>query len=185
VLLVVTLAGGGLVTFLPIERPSGLLASTTLLAFGAAGALTRWGAGLLADRIGTRVLLPVALIVASLGLCGVAAGLTTGLGDATVLVSAALFGAGFGAVQNLTLILSFARAGEGQSTTASAGWNAAFDTGTAIGALGVGAIAALGPGLPWTYVGCAVLMAVLLPVAAAISRPPVPISRTSSPGAAG
>jgi predicted MFS family arabinose efflux permease len=169
VLLVVTLAGGGLLTFLPIERPSGLLASATLLVFGAAGALSRWGAGLLADRIGTAVLLPASLVAASAGLVAVAAGLTTGLGDATVLVAAAVFGAGFGAVQNLTLILAFARAGALNSTTASAAWNAAFDAGTAIGALGVGAVAAAGPGLPWTYVGCAALMAVAIPLAVRIT----------------
>jgi MFS family permease len=170
VLLVVTLAGGGLITFLPIERPSGPLASATLLVFGASGALTRWGAGLLADRVGSRVLLPLSLVLGAVGLCGVSVGLTTSLGDAMVIISAALFGAGFGAVQNLTLILAFARAGAANSTTASAGWNAAFDAGTAAGALGVGAVAAAGAGLPWTYVGCALLMAVLIPLGVRVSR---------------
>ena len=58
VLFVATLAGGGVITYLPIERPSGALASTALLVVGAAGALVRWPSGVLADRMGTRLLLP-------------------------------------------------------------------------------------------------------------------------------
>ena len=67
VLFVVTLAGGGLVTFLPIERPDGVLATVALLLFGLTGALTRWRAGLLADRLGSRRLMPLALAVAARG----------------------------------------------------------------------------------------------------------------------
>jgi MFS family permease len=52
-LLLITLAGGGLVTFLPIVRPDGALAAAALLAFGVSTAACRWGAGVLADRIGT------------------------------------------------------------------------------------------------------------------------------------
>ena len=53
-------------------------------------------------------------------------------------VGAAVFGAGYGAVQNLTLLAAFARAGEGGTTTASAMWNVSFDAGTATGALALG-----------------------------------------------
>ena len=58
-----------------------------------------------------------------------------------------MFGAGFGAAQNLTLLSAFARAGEGGATAASAMWNASFDAGTATGALVLGLVAA-GIGLP-------------------------------------
>jgi predicted MFS family arabinose efflux permease len=168
VLLLVTLAGGGLMTFLPIERPDGVLATAALLLFGVTGALTRWRAGLLADRLGTRRLLPAALAVGAVGLAAVALGL--GTADAVVLAGAAVFGAGYGAVQNLTLVTAFARAGEGGSTAASAMWNASFDTGTAIGALALGLVAA-GVGLPWTYVLVAGLLLVGLPLARAATRP--------------
>ncbi|MEX5718781.1 MFS transporter [Geodermatophilus maliterrae] len=164
VLFVVTLAGGGLVTFLPIERPDGLLATAALLVFGVTGALTRWRAGLLADRLGTGRLLPVTLLVGAAGLAVVALGLSTG--DAVVLLGAALFGAGYGAVQNLTLVTAFARAGEGGATTASALWNASFDAGTAIGALALGLVAA-GVGLSWTYLLVAAVLVAALPVARA------------------
>jgi predicted MFS family arabinose efflux permease len=167
VLLVVTLAGGGLVTFLPIERPDGALATAALLLFGLTGAVTRWGAGLLADRLGSRRLMPLALCLAAVGLVAVAAGLVAG--DAWVLAGAAVFGAGFGAVQNLTLLAAFARAGEGGATAASAMWNASFDAGTAAGALGLG-IVAVGLGLPWTYVLVAALLVAALPVASAATR---------------
>ena len=167
VLLVVTLAGGGLVTFLPIERPEGALATAALLLFGLTGAVTRWGAGLLADRLGSRRVLPAALGLGAVGLVAVAAGLVAG--DGWVLVGAAVFGAGFGAVQNLTLLSAFARAGAGGATSASAMWNASFDAGTAAGALGLGIIA-VGLGLPWTYVLTAALLVAVLPVALASTR---------------
>ncbi|SDF17502.1 Predicted arabinose efflux permease, MFS family [Blastococcus aurantiacus] len=168
VLFAVTLAGGGVVTFLPIERPDGVLATTALLLFGATGALSRWRAGMLADRLGVRLLLPLAVVLAAGGLVAIAAGLVAG--DAWVLAGAAVFGAGFGAVQNLTLLSSFTRAGESGTTAASAMWNASFDAGTATGALALGVLAA-GIGLDWTYVVVAAALAALLPVAAAAARP--------------
>ena len=54
---------------------------------------------------------------------------------------------GYGSVQNLTLVAALGRAGLARASTASATWNASFDTGTAIGAWAVGAIAEAGPGL--------------------------------------
>ncbi len=167
VLLVVTLAGGGLVTFLPIERPDGVLATAALLVFGVTGALTRWGAGLLADRTGTRLLLPLALLVSAGGLAAVALGLGAGAG--WVLAGAALFGAGYGAVQNLTLLAAFARAGERGATAASAVWNASFDAGTAVGALTLGFVAT-GVGLSWTYVLVAGVLLLTLPLARVAAR---------------
>jgi predicted MFS family arabinose efflux permease len=168
VLFVVTLAGGGLVTFLPIERPDGVLATVALLVFGVAGALTRWRAGLLVDRVGTGRLLPSTLLLGAAGMAVVAVGLPTG--DAVVLVGAALFGAGYGAVQNLTLVTAFARAGEGGTTAASALWNASFDAGTALGALVLGVVAA-GAGLSWTYLLVTAVLVAALPVARAATRP--------------
>jgi predicted MFS family arabinose efflux permease len=167
VLFVVTLAGGGLVTFLPIERPDGALATLALLLFGITGAVTRWRAGLLADRVGSRLLLPLAMVVGAVGLAVTALGLWAG--DLWVLLGAAVFGAGYGAVQNLTLVTAFARAGEGGTTTASAMWNASFDAGTALGALTLGFLAA-GIGLDWTYVVVAAVLVAAVPLASAAAR---------------
>jgi predicted MFS family arabinose efflux permease len=167
VLFLVTLAGGGLVTFLPIERPDGVVATVALLLFGTTGAITRWRAGLLADRLGSRLLLPLALVAGAVGMLMTSVGFWTG--DGWVLAGAALFGASYGATQNLTLLAAFARAGEGGTTTASAMWNIAFDSGTAVGALGLGFLAA-GIGLDWTYVVVAASLAATVPLASAAAR---------------
>jgi predicted MFS family arabinose efflux permease len=146
VLFVVTLAGGGVVTFLPIERPDGVLATVALLLFGVTGAVTRWRSGMLADRIGGTWLLPLALVVAAVGLVLVALGLAAG-----------------------AVWVLIARAGEGGTTTASAMWNASFDAGTALGALALGFLAA-GIGLDWTYVVVSALLAGTVPLASAAAR---------------
>jgi len=48
-------------------------------------------------------------------------------------------------------------------------WNAAFDTGTGIGAVVVGALAATGMGVPMALGACAGLVAVSLPLAVTAS----------------
>jgi predicted MFS family arabinose efflux permease len=157
-----------LITFLPIERPDGALATTALLAYGITGGVTRWRVGVLADRVGARLLMPLSLVVGAAGMALAGFGLVAG--DAWVLVGSALFGAGFGAAQNLTLVSAFARAGEGGATAASALWNASFDAGTAVGALAFGVVAA-GLGLPWTYVLVGGALVLTLPVALVATRP--------------
>ncbi len=169
VLLVVTLSGGGVLTFLPVARPSGALATAALLAFGVTGALGRWRAGILSDRLGARLLLPLSVLVAAVGMALLAWGLGA---DVPVLVlgGSALLGIGYGSAQNITLVVAFERAGPANATTASAIWNACYDAGTAIGALLVGLVAAAGPGFGWTFAGCALLISLSLPLAATAAR---------------
>jgi predicted MFS family arabinose efflux permease len=170
-LAVVTAVGGGLVTFLPVGRPDGAVAAVALLVYGVTGALSRWRVGHMADRSGdTRALLPATLVLSAVGVALVAAGLG-GWGAGVIVLGAAVAGAGYGGVQNLTLLLAFARAGRGHASTASAAWNASFDTGTAIGAWGVGAVAEAGPGLASTFLGCAVLLAFAIPLGMRAGRP--------------
>ena len=185
VLAVVTAVGGGLVTFLPVERPDGAVAGLALLLFGVVAAIGRWRAGHIVDRTGsTHVLLPAALVLSAAGIALVAAGLSS---DAAALVvgGAAIAGAGYGSVQNLTLVAALTRAGLARASTASATWNASFDTGTAIGAWAVGAIAAAGPGLAATYLGCAALILLVIPLGAVAGarREPAPAgpARPGSP----
>jgi predicted MFS family arabinose efflux permease len=171
VLLVVTLAGGGLVTFLPIERPDGSLAAVALLVYGVVTAGSRWWAGVLVDRVGARLLFPGTLACGAVGTAGLAFGLSTGGagGAVAVLAGAAGLGVAYGAVQNLTLVIALARAGAGGTTTVSAVWNACYDSGTAIGAVLVGAVAAE-VGLPLSYVFVAVALALVLPLAVTLPR---------------
>lgn len=164
VLFVVTLSGGGFLTFLPVARPSGALAAAALLVFGVTSAVGRWRAGALSDRLGARLLLPLSVLLAATGLGLLAAGLAVDQA-ALVLVASGILGVGYGSVQNLTLVVAFDRAGPANEATASAAWNACFDAGTAIGALLVGVVAAAGPGLPLTFAGCAVLIALTVPLA--------------------
>ena len=84
---------------------------------------------------------------------------------ASLAERAAVFGIAYGAVQNLTLVVAFARARGHGASTVSAVWNAAFDTGTGIGAVVVGALAATGMGVPMALGVCAGLIAVCLPLA--------------------
>ena len=172
VLLTVTLAGGGVTTYLPIERPDGYLATLGLLLFGLAAAVGRWRVGRYADRVGTRLLLPGTVVVGVVGLVAVAAGLGSSA-DALLLAGAVVFGTSSGAVQNLTVVVAFARAEGRGGSTVSAVWNAAFDTGTGIGAVVVGALAGTGMGVPAALGACAGLVAVCLPLAvrAAAGRP--------------
>ncbi|MGY1745112.1 MFS transporter [Blastococcus sp. SYSU D00695] len=169
VLLVVTLAGGGVVTFLPIERPEGSLATLALLVMGLSTALARWRVGLLADRVGARVLLPAGVAVGAVGMALLGATLHGGGG--WLLVAVALFGICYGATQNLTLLVSFGRAGAGGAAAASAMWNASFDAGTAVGALALGWLSG-GVGLSGTYGLVAVLLALTLPAAVVAARVP-------------
>lgn len=165
-LLIITATGSGLIAFLPVERPHGMLAPIALAVFGGASALARWRVGALADRYGTRILLPVSVATGAVGLAVVVAGLVTGgsAAYAVLLIGALLFGASYGATQNLTQIVAFARVGAQGTGTASVLWNTAFDGGTGIGAYAVGVSAGLA-GLPWTWVGCAALIAMVVPVA--------------------
>ena len=117
-----------------------------------------------ASRSGPRLLLPGTV---ALGVVGLAA-LGFGLGrevNVLLLAGAAVFGIAYGAVQNLTLVVTFARARGHGASTVSAVWNAAFDTGTGIGAVVVGALAATGMGVPTALGVCAGLIAVCLPLA--------------------
>ncbi len=170
VLLAVTLAAGALVTFLPIIRPAGVIAPAALLLFGTSAALCRWRIGVLVDRTGHGWLLPATLLAAIAGMAVVALGLPAGTNSAVVLVGALLFGAGYGSVQNLTLLDALARAGASRTATASAAWNAAFDAGTALGAAAVGIIAEAGAGLPAALALTALGMTLALPLAARSRR---------------
>ncbi|GAA3250573.1 MFS transporter [Nonomuraea helvata] len=151
----ITLAAGVLLTFLPLAVPAGSpgTAATALLAHSCAMPLARWAAGRYGDRHGQSVLLVPAVIAAVIGMAGI-----VWLDNPyTVIVGAALFGAGFGAAQNVTLVLMLARSSSSAFGQVSALWNLAYDGGMGIGAVGFGLVA--GPaGYP---AGFALIVAVL------------------------
>jgi MFS family permease len=148
---------GSLVTFLPLML-TGPAVAAALFAAPAGSLVSRWAAGLLGDRLaGAGRMLTAGLLLCALGLGWLA--LTPG--GVPAVVAVALFGVGFGVVQNDSLVVMFATARTGPASVA---WNVAYDAGTGVGALVVGAIVA-GTGYPGAFGLLAALAVVLLPVA--------------------
>lgn len=163
VLCSLTIAGGAVVTILPIERP-GLVATAGLAVFGLVGAVSRWVAGTRVRRHGVAALLPLACASSAAGLIVLAAALS-GATAAVAILGCAAAGAGFGAVQSLTLVAVFDRAERRARPVASAVWNVAFDSGTAIGAVLIGALAATSLGIWGAFSVLAGLALAVVPLA--------------------
>lgn len=163
VLFTITIAGGAVVTILPIVR-SEFVATVGLLVFAVASALARWQAGAQVDRPGRAWLLTGSCAIGIAGLLALAAGLSAP-SDAAVLVACAMLGVGYGAVQSLTLVYSFARTTPRERPVASAVWNAAYDAGTATGAVLIGALSATGIGWWGAFAVLAALVAAVMPAA--------------------
>lgn len=160
-------------TFLPIARPDGALASVALLVWGAVGGFSRWRVGLIADRVGLKRLLPAASALNIVGIGTVAAGLLLEGGASSwtvIVIGSAVLGAGYGAVQNLTLVAAFQRARHQQLVTVSSVWNIGFDTGLALGSGLVGMMTAAVP-IPGALALTGLLILTSLPLAARVSRP--------------
>ncbi|GAA1245896.1 MFS transporter [Pseudonocardia aurantiaca] len=141
-MLTCSIAQGGLITFLPLAVPdAGLLVALALLATSAGGLLGRLVAGELVDRRGWggRLLAP-GMLLAAIGLVVEVAAIGSG-GGVLLAVGAAAVGVGFGAVQNDALTALFTAFGRARYGAASAAWNIAFDAGTGLGAVGLGAVA--------------------------------------------
>lgn len=166
-----SLASGGLVTFVPLVMAGAAgTSSVALLAYGAAGIGSRWAAGALGDRAGRAVLLVAGVLLAVAGMLAIALAAAGGPGDLGVAVAgSALFGAGFGAVQNDTLVVMFDRAGPAGHGTASAAWNMAFDAGTGLGAVALGLLVD-GFGFVVAFVAAGAALAVCLPPAVWTAR---------------
>jgi predicted MFS family arabinose efflux permease len=166
-MLTCSIAQGGLITFLPLAVPgTGLLVPGALLATAAGALVGRLVAGELVDRRGWggRLLAP-GMLLAAAGLVGEVVALGTGAG-VLVVAGAAAVGVGFGVVQNDALTVLFAAFGSSGYGAASAIWNIAFDAGTGVGALGLGAVAE-----PFGYSAAFGVAAVLLGCGVAGARP--------------
>ncbi len=176
VLLAATLAGGALLTFIPQVTTSGI-AGLALLLMGVAAAAARYGAGNLADAgpgVGQQWLAPFLLLsAAGTALCAWG---TYDESRAWLLIGGLLAGAGYGALQNLTLVSAFHRAGPGRVDQTSTVWNAGFDGGTALGSVMVGVVASTW-GFPTAFAVASVGCVLALSAARATLRPPNPPPR--------
>lgn len=165
-LLGVTLAGGALITFSSDLAGVAWLTTTGLLLLTATAALSRWGVGGMADRFGAqRFLWPlVVLTVVGLTLIMLAISGREDTDAALLLGGMAIVGVAYGGLQNLTLVVSFEAVSRRDYGTASATWNIGFDSGTGLGAVLVGAIAA-GASFSTALLVAAVISLATLPVA--------------------
>ncbi|MEV1243848.1 MFS transporter [Nonomuraea sp. NPDC049750] len=161
----VTLAVGVLVTFLPLAG-SPELASGALLAQSLGTPLARWWAGKVGDGHGSeRLLVPGVLVTA----VGVALQVWSAE-PVAVVAGMALFGIGFGVLQNATLALMLER---GPAGPVSALWNLAYDAGMGVGAMGFGLFIGH-TGYPVGFAVTAALVAATLPLALRRTRATTP-----------
>ncbi|MFB7907308.1 MFS transporter [Kitasatospora sp. NPDC056076] len=173
-------AVGGVTSFVAFALPAPGAAAVVLFALSAAMILGRLAAGGLADRFGEGRTLVPAVIAAALGTGGIAAAvLLTAAATVPAALAAAVCGAGFGALQNETLVLVFARTGPARRGMASTAWNMAYDVGTGAGSLLVGVASRL-VGVGGAFLLSAVAVAAVLPAARA--RPGRPRSGRVPPG---
>ncbi|MFJ7244212.1 MFS transporter [Kitasatospora sp. NPDC098652] len=164
-------AVGGVTSFLAFALPAPGAAAVVLFALSAAMILGRLAAGGLADRIGEGRTLVPAVIAAALGTGGIAAAvLLTAAATVPAALAAVLCGAGFGALQNETLVLVFARTGPARRGMASTAWNMAYDVGTGAGSLLVGVASRL-VGVGGAFLLSAAVVAAVLPGAWARPKP--------------
>jgi predicted MFS family arabinose efflux permease len=153
-----TVAAGVLDSFLPIAKgiPSNLT-SAALLVQAITATLSRWQAGKRGDRYGHARLLIPALGVAALGMAAMMA-----LGSPVMIFAGmALFGAGFGVIENATFALLIEQLPEAK---ASALWNLAYDAGYGAGPAVFGLIC-VRTGYPAAFALTSALILAALPVA--------------------
>jgi MFS family permease len=152
-----TAASGVVVTFLPLAAPgpSPFSAATALLLLGVASTFFRWWAGRFGDRRDPRLLLAPGLVLAALGM------VTLSLEGFVLLGGALLFGAGFGTLQNATLLLTMERVPKAEYGLGSTLWNVAFDAGTGAGAFVFGFVVGAA-GFSWAFFLCAGLLVAAL-----------------------
>jgi MFS family permease len=156
ILLSVTLSGGAIITFLPQLVGSSGLAAVSLFLLSLSAALTRWLVGGMADRTGPKPYLAPLLLLTAAGMLALG-WWASGPGSTWVLLPAVVaVGAGYGALQNLTLVASFQQVSAERVNVASATWNIGFDAGTGLGALVTGYLAT-GFSFPVAFVVLAVI----------------------------
>lgn len=161
---------GAALTFLPLAT-GGAAAAIALFALSASTVAGRWLAGRIGDRLGRPGRqLPVATVTTALGMAGIAVGIGA---DAawSQLLGATLLGAGFGVVQNDSMVLMFARLGRDGTAFASTAWNVGYDAGTGLGAVLLGAVVSAAS-YPVGFGVIAAVTVLLLPAALGCARAP-------------
>lgn len=187
VMTAVACALGGMFTFIPLAITSPDAAAVALATMAAGLVAARWVSGMVSDRFGPgRVLLPAG-ITAAVGMGITALGVFYEF-NALAIVGATLYGAGFGGLQNDTIVVMFRRSGPGGHGLASIVWNIAYDGGTGIGGILIGLLVA-GFSLSPAFGIVAVVILALCPLAWLDNRAerradntPIPATACAGPG---
>ena len=154
-----TVAGGVVVSFLPLAAGvTAGVAALGLLVQALTATAGRWWAGWRGDRHGHAGLLIPGLAIAAAGMVA----MIWLRSPAAVLAGMALFGAGFGIIQNATLVLMIDRMPASGLGTASALWNLAYDAGYGAGPAVFGLFAGR-TGYPVAFALTGLLMLAVLP----------------------
>lgn len=182
-LLLVTVAGGAILTFTPQFAGSAGVAAGALVTFTATAAVTRWGCGVLADRFSARPLNFGLLLAACAGLVLVAWSIRGGSAVVPGLLGGLLLlGSAYGGLQSVTLVQALNRAGADNHHTTSVVWNIGFDAGTGLGSLLLGLAAQVSTfSAGFLVMAAATALAALLTLRATGGRP-TPPSRPSAQG---
>jgi MFS family permease len=131
-----TVAAGIVVAFLPLAGVSSAAGAAALLVQAVTATAARWAAGRYGDRKGHRRLLVPGLVTTALGM----ALLAGAANPVSLMAGAALFGAGFGAIQCVTLAMMIERVDRSAYGMVNAVWNLAYDLGYGAGPVAFGAI---------------------------------------------
>jgi predicted MFS family arabinose efflux permease len=165
VFITVACALGGITTFVPLAEADRSVAPAALLTLYGTAIVGRWATGATSDRTGAGRFLIPGVAACVLGMAGFALAAVALPAAATIcLIAAALYGLGFGALQNDTLVMMFRHAGPGGSGLASTAWNTAFDAGTGIGAVIIG-LGTQALDIPGSFAATTIVVALILPVA--------------------
>jgi predicted MFS family arabinose efflux permease len=156
-----TVTAGVVVAFLPLATGiSHNVAAAGLLAQALTGSVGRWWAGRHGDRHGHARLLMPGLAIAALGMTA----MIWLSFPVVVIVGMCLFGAGFGLLQNATLVLMIDRMPASGLGTASAIWNLAYDAGYGAGPAVFGLLVGFS-GYPAAFALTGLVMLAALPLA--------------------
>lgn len=162
---------GAVSSFLPaavvdIDPETGAVIGGFMLSIvGGAGMISRYLAGVIADKTGQPGgLIIYAQVSGLLGMVLMALTVANGWSVWLLVLAAVLFGTGFGAVQNESLLSMFQRLPRSKVSEASAVWNIAYDSGTGLGSVVYGAVVAA-----WYYSGAFTAGALIIVVGIALT----------------
>jgi MFS family permease len=169
-----TAAAGIVDSFLPLASPA---AAAALFGQAVAATMARWWAGRYGDSHGHARLLVPALVLAFVGIVGLA----VSHDPAELIVALCVFGAGFGIIENILFVLmieAMPDSGAADAGVASAMWNLAYDAGYGAGPVVFGLFAGH-IGYPLSFALTSVLL--LGGLSARLARPAAPAAPVAVP----